>query len=231
MRDPLTLPDDGEDPRLAKAQAIYRANREGARARAVQLTFPMTEQLLGESLMTTLAWHFTRAQPSQRDLNRTGEAFLPWLLAQPQSSALLSDYPFLPALLRFEWGWHRAYHSPALAPLCAEACFRWLQAPKRPCPWRAQPALTVVSSRYPIDAIHRTLKGLREGQATEELTICPGPRRHWALWPAPEAVGLAEEEATIWPWLRWVREPLQAPLPHPDTLAQALARGWLVSVP
>ncbi|MBY6186999.1 hypothetical protein KUV89_10225 [Marinobacter hydrocarbonoclasticus] len=229
-RDPLSEQAalTGTQEQQDTARAIYRANRQGALERAVLLAFPMTEHLLGTTLMNTLIHHYgqTLAAPPRLDL--AGQGLLGWLLNQPQGRLLIADYPFLPALLRYEWGWHQAYHSPACPAVSPETCLGWIDAPEGTPPWHCHPALTVVTSRYPIRAIHHTLRALKAGHSVEALDTLPGVRHHWAIWPEPDAVGLMPTDATIWPLLRWLRAPLSMSPPQPDLLAMALQRGWLI---
>ncbi|SHG95285.1 HvfC/BufC family peptide modification chaperone [Ferrimonas marina] len=215
---------------LQQALAIYQQNRQGVTQRAVELTYPLSQTLLGPEHFGPMARAFCHQVEVPRDLNKIGETLLPWLLSQPSGLALCQDFPFLPTLLRYEWAFHRAYYAPNAYPLSLADCDAWLQSPQGQPPWRCHPSLSLLTSRYPLMEIVQCLKALQRGE-TAELVIDRQPRQTWAIWPSLDAVEQALVTHEQRQLLNWLRRPnpqsltpaLFAPMP------ELLARGWLAA--
>ncbi|GAA4874693.1 putative DNA-binding domain-containing protein [Ferrimonas pelagia] len=216
---------------LATALSIYHNNRLGIRRRAVSLSYPLTEQLLGKPLFRPMLKAFCHQASMPHALEHSGAGLLHWLRAQPQGPALFADYPFLPSLLRWEWAHHLAYHSERYDPASHERCDLWLRHPSEPPPWRLHPALSVLSSRYPLAAIVARLTALSQGRATEGLAIERGDRRCWAVWPTLDNTAVAQLTPAQRRLLRWLKPPQPASLTPElfSPLPQLLKRGWLVA--
>ncbi len=73
----------------------YRANAQELAASALQASYPVMQQLLGEENFRHLAQSMWQALPPQRgDLAQWGGALAAYLRDVPQLQALLSEHPF-----------------------------------------------------------------------------------------------------------------------------------------
>ncbi|SDK34239.1 Putative DNA-binding domain-containing protein [Ferrimonas sediminum] len=220
--------------RLDEALEVYRQNRAGALVQALLSTFGVCRYLLGEELMLTICRNCAGSLPQSQSLERVGAELLPWLRGQPQSAALFADYPFLPALLQWEWGWHGAYYAYDSPPLNLSRCQRWLLegGSSRP-PWRLNSGLTLVASSYCIEALWLGGQRLIQG-SDEELQVDQGAMACWAIWPTAAGVEYRQLTAAELASLQTLRLPLRGISDRPvrlkpEHLAEMIQRQWLVA--
>lgn len=161
---------------IEQALAIYRTNRVGAYITAVSNSYPCFRFLIGDKLFEQIARNYVLdsefARNSSMKLEDCGLNLLSWLQAKPQSKVLLMDFPFLPALLKWEWGWHCAYHTPKGVDLDHAAC-----SEKR----------GYVASSYDIPEIWKALMSLARGDEVE-LDVVSGKQRLWVIESKPRSV-------------------------------------------
>ncbi|TCI03624.1 DUF2063 domain-containing protein [Corallincola luteus] len=233
------------DDYLQAALQVYQQNRLGILLRTLSATYPHTRTLLGNTLFTQICHAYLKAVAVTSVLTGIGESFPRWLRQQRQADALFADYPFLTALLRFEWGCHQAYHAWQPEAVDLIQCDRWLALSaeqlmagqtncERPPPWRLQPALQLVSSRYPIVDICECLQLIADGQDAE-LMIAPGQRTTWLIWAAPDQTGITTIDRFMLQLLRWLQAPWRCKRSVAQLTAQfallpqVLQSGWLVA--
>lgn len=97
------------DPDLSTERLrIYRGNLYAVWATALQNTFPVIQQLVGEDFFKQLAILYGQQYPSESgDLSIFGQYFAQFLA----SEASVLDYPYFSAVAEIEWKLHRAYYS------------------------------------------------------------------------------------------------------------------------
>lgn len=103
----------GRVPAAARID-IYRNNVVGNLTRALRLTYPAIERLVGEAFFATAAAGFINASlPTSADLYQYGCGFADFL-AQFEPAIPLA---YLPDVARLEWAVVGALHAPPAAPL------------------------------------------------------------------------------------------------------------------
>lgn len=154
--------------------AIHRRNMDGALAKALQLTYPAVEALVGEAFFRQAAAAFTRQHlPRAALLDTYGDAFPSFLAAYAGASSL----PYLQDVAHLEW----AVAQAALAPAFGEAppCGVITLASVTLC---LAPSLTLVRTAYPAEAIWRAVLARDE---TGLAAIDPSPAASTlAVWRA-----------------------------------------------
>lgn len=102
------------NPRIPGQAAtdIYRNNSIGARTRALQAIYAVTEKILGVSCFEMLAVDFVNASPSMdSDLNHYGVEFPDFLQKLSSNDSTFSELPYLQDLASLEWLYHKAYYA------------------------------------------------------------------------------------------------------------------------
>jgi hypothetical protein len=98
--------------------AVYRNNIMGNLTRALRLSFPAVERLVGDNFFAAAAQRFIEAAPPRAaDLNQYGDGFAEFL-ASFDAAASVS---YLADVARLEWAVSRALHAPPAPPLTPEA--------------------------------------------------------------------------------------------------------------
>ncbi len=151
---------DGADQILSMGIAprqrlnIYRNTILGTLSKALQLTFPAVQRLVGPDFFEAAAQAFAREHPPLcADLNRYGAEF-PDFLQQLESAATL-DY--LPDVARLDWAVNRALHASdasALELASLEALDPGEQ--DRVC-FVPHPSISMLKSTFPVDTIWRAV--------------------------------------------------------------------------
>ena len=87
---------------------VYRHSITGNQQRVLQMLFPVSLQILGETCFDNLARDYIWSDVSNAaDLNSFGETFPAWLDTELDKHSALIDYKYLVDLIRFEWLWHQ----------------------------------------------------------------------------------------------------------------------------
>lgn len=88
---------------------VYRANAQALSLSALQASYPVLQQLLGEENFQNLASDIWQAMPPEHgDLAQWGGALAGYLEQVPQLHVLLQEHPYLPDVARVEWALHVA---------------------------------------------------------------------------------------------------------------------------
>jgi Putative DNA-binding domain len=131
----------------------YRANAQEISHSALQASYPVMQQLLGEENFRHLAQDMWLAHPPQRgDLAQWGGQLAAYLREVPQLQGLLGEHPYLPDIAQVEWALHKAATATDAA-LDAES-FQLMTSTD---PSRLQlvlcPGCVVQRSKYPVVSI------------------------------------------------------------------------------
>ncbi len=87
----------------------YRANAQELAEKALQASYPVMQQLLGEENFSHLAQDLWQALPPQcGDLAQWGDELHAYLREVPQLQALLAEHAYLSDVARVEWALHQA---------------------------------------------------------------------------------------------------------------------------
>jgi len=129
---------------------IYRNNVIGNLTRALRLSYPAVERLVGEEFFAAAAQRFIVAAPPHiADLNQYGEGFADFL-AEFEAAA---SVPYLADVARLEWAVSRALHAPAALPLTPKALGAVPAERQADLRFRPHPTLSLLTLNYPARAI------------------------------------------------------------------------------
>jgi hypothetical protein len=129
---------------------VYRNNVIGNLTRALRLSFPAVERLVGEDFFAAAAQRFIIAAPPHvADLNQYGDGFADFLASFEAAESV----PYLPDVTRLEWAVSRALHAPPTAPLTLEALRARPPEQQADLQFRPHPTLSLLSLDYPARAI------------------------------------------------------------------------------
>jgi hypothetical protein len=129
---------------------IYRNNVTGNLTRALRLSYPAVERLVGEDFFAAAARRFIVASPPNvADLNQYGEGFADFLTSFEAAASV----PYLPDVARLEWAVNRALHTPAAPSLTPEALIEVPAERQAALRFRAHPTVSLLSLNYPARAI------------------------------------------------------------------------------
>jgi len=129
---------------------IYRNNVTGNLTRALRLSYPAVERLVGEDFFAAAAQRFIVASPpSGADLNQYGEGFADFLTSFEAAARV----PYLPDVARLEWAVNRALHAAAAPSLTPDALVAVPAEQQADLRFVAHPTLSLLSLNYPARAI------------------------------------------------------------------------------
>lgn len=178
---------------LAPAQrlSIHRDTILSTLVRALRLSYPAVQRLVGREFFGDAAQRFARLHaPRCADLNAYGGEFADFLqrFEPARSIAYLAD------VARLEWAVNRALHAanvPMLEPSQLAALAPCDHARVR---FTAHPSLSLLRSDYPIDAIWRAVLKCDDA-AMAAIDLADGPVHLLVLRPADEIEVLRLEES------------------------------------
>ncbi len=141
---------DGGPVSAAARLGVYRNNVIGNLTRALRLSFPAVERLVGEDFFAAAAQRFIMVSPPHAaDLNQYGDGFADFLASfEPAASV-----PYLPDAARLEWAVSRALHAPPAPALTAEAVSAVPPEQQADLRFGPHPTLSLLSLYYPARAI------------------------------------------------------------------------------
>ena len=147
------LDETGE--RAERGLAAYRANAEALAERALGAAFGSIRAMLGDADFPHLAAEFWRACPPQRgDVGEWGAEFAGWLHTHPA----MANWPYLADCARLDFALHRNERA-ADANFDADSLALLAGTDQQTDPQRLRlalmPGTALVSSRWPVVAIHR----------------------------------------------------------------------------
>ena len=140
----------GDAARNAELLAVYRGNAVANASKALALSYPVIEKIVGEEFFSGLCRAFWAVSPSRSgDLNEYGSDFAEFLTDFPH----VAELPYLPDVARVEWlvrcALQAADHVPVdiarLAEVAPDAIGALL--------FELQPAFAVLSSAWPVASI------------------------------------------------------------------------------
>jgi len=130
--------------------AAYRNNVIGNLTRALQISYPAIQRLVGEEFFAVAAQHFIVASlPNVADLNKYGDGFADFLTSFEASAGV----PYLADVARLEWAVNRAFHAPAVPPLDPQALRRVPAERQADLRFVVHPTLSLLRASYPARAI------------------------------------------------------------------------------
>lgn len=150
---------------------IYRNTMLGTLGKALRLSFPAAHALVGADFFEAAVQVFARRQPARSaDLNAYGAEF-PDFLQRFEPAQTLA---YLPDVARLEWGVNRALHAPDMQPLDPSALTAVAPTDHDHVCFVAQPSISLLHSRYPVDAIWRAVLQ-RDDAAMTAIDLGSGP--------------------------------------------------------
>jgi len=182
---------DGLDPR--KRLGIYGNTAAGTLVKALQLSFPAVQALVGGEFFEGSARLFIEASPPQSAwLDAYGAVFPDFLAQLPQAASLA----YLPDTARLEWAVNTALHAPDTRPVDLERLAQQAQANAGDVCFVRHPAVRLLQSAFPVDAIWRAVLN-RDDAALSAVDLNEGP-----VWlrvlRTPFGVDVERIDATRW---------------------------------
>ena len=152
---------------------IYRNTFVHTLTRALRLSFPATERLVGEEFFAGAAQFFiTEHPPREAWLDRFGGAFPDFLRAFPQAKSIV----YLGDVAELEWAVNNALHAADAAPLDVALLGAVSPEDQGRISFVVHPSVGLVRLAHPADAIwHAVLAG--DDQALGTIDIESGPVR------------------------------------------------------
>jgi hypothetical protein len=185
----------GSEPSIRERVGIYRNTVLATLVRALRLGFPTVERLVGAEFFEGAAQAFALGQPpSNADLNAYGAGFPAFLQEFPPCAGL----PYLPDVARLDWAVAQALHADDAPALEVQVLARLDPAQAGGLRFRFHPALTLLRSRFPVDAIWAAV--LRQDEAAMAAIELESGPVHLLVERAdgrPAVVRLPEEQ---WHW-------------------------------
>jgi hypothetical protein len=161
----------------------YRANAQELSASALQASYPVLAQLIGEENLHRLAYDFWRNLPPERgDLAHWGGGLSVYLPQVSQLQMLLQEHPYLPDVARVEWALHLA--ATAADGQLDATSFQLLTA-HEPAQLRLilSPGCAILRSKYPVVALMQMHDARASGlHAQARQTIADGLPQTALVW-------------------------------------------------
>jgi len=166
MRPVFHLPDGGFAKQVSSSAAPdvgpYPASLHANAERALAITYPTLQALLGEHAFEVLSRRFHRAHPHHlADWGEWGEALPDWLAAQAE----LVELPYLPDVARLDWSCHVSERAADARIDVASMGLAAAQAPER-LRLRLAPDVRMLRSTHPIVPIWWAHHGPTADQAS-----------------------------------------------------------------
>lgn len=155
--------------------AVYRNTFGQTLVRALRLSFPAVERLVGADFFEAAARDFIAGAPPRSSwLDEYGAGFADFL----ERFAPAASLPYLGDVARLEWAVSRALRAPDAEPLDLAALAAVPEADQARLRFAPHPSLGLVQSRFPADAIWRAVLAEDEA-ALAALDLASGPA--WLL--------------------------------------------------
>ncbi|GAA3930675.1 DNA-binding domain-containing protein [Litoribacillus peritrichatus] len=134
---------------------VYQNNLLATAARALTITYPVVDKLLGEEAMKQLAKQLLKhTPPSSGDWADWGENLSEQLLTTP----LTDDYPFLYDMTVMEWRLHQTARAQ-VKPFDVESLPLLGDSPLESLRIQLAPGIQLLESDFPVDVIWRAHQG------------------------------------------------------------------------
>lgn len=129
---------------------VYRNNVIGNLTRALRLSYPAVERLVGEDFFAAAAQRFIVATPPRTaDLNQYGDGFAEFLASFEAAESV----PYLADVAQLEWAISRALRTPPTLPLTLETLRAVPPEQQTDLRFRPHPTLSLLSLGYPARTI------------------------------------------------------------------------------
>ena len=199
MRASLVERDDGAAAAMLAAGLdparlnIYRNTFVTGVTKALRLSFPAVERLVGAEFFEGAAAVFIAQQPPRAAyLDLYGEDFPAFLGCFAPAAALV----YLADVARLEWAVNRAIHAADAAPLVLERLGSLAPEDQLRVCFMPHPALSLLRCTYPVDAIWRgVLAG--DDAALAAVDLAAGPV-HLLVERGPDGVQVHRLDARAW---------------------------------
>jgi hypothetical protein len=150
-----------------KRYGVYRNNVATGLARALAVRFPVTEKIVGDEFFTAMARDFALSSPPRSPvLLNYGEDFPDFVATFAPAAGL----PYLADIVRLENAQVKAYHARDLAPIDPQALSRITPERMGGLVFTFHPAVTVLTSPYPIVTIWAMNSGVKALAPIEDWT-------------------------------------------------------------
>lgn len=213
---------EGLDPQARLA--IYRNTVTSTLLKALQLSYPAVQALVGDDFFEGAARLFIeRCPPSHAQLDSYGATFPDFLAQMPEAATL--DY--LPDTARLEWAVNEVLHAPDAKPLDLRRLERLNEDGLRSVRFVSSPTVRLLKSDFPVNAIWRAVL-THDDKALAGIRLDAAPV--W-LHVYRSAAGVEVRQIAEWQW-RFTTA-LIAGHPLHDALAEASDRDvhvWLASL-
>lgn len=210
--------------------AVYRNTYLLTLVRALRLSYPAVERLVGADFFEAAARAFIAAEPPRSSwLDDYGAGFAGFLERFAPAAVL----PYLGDVARLEWAVSRALHASDAEPLDLAALASVPEAERAGLRFRPQPSLALLALQHPADAVWHAVLAEDEA-ALAALDLSAGPA--WLLVQrGPQGVELLRLAEPLWNFVHALcaGRPLGAALAEhrdidaPAALAALLAQGRL----
>lgn len=223
----------GKDASSVSRFAVYRGSLFGGLSKALAATYPVCQQLVGETFFGALAYRYIARHPSgSPDLNDYGEQLAELIRNSPAAE----DLPYLADVARLEWAWHRAFNAadPPVSNL-----HRLHQAPSEQYPamrFKLTPDSSLLASPFPVQQIWAVNQADHPGD--EHIDLASGGCRLY-IWRQALNMHMDELTPVEWDFLTQLKqdtpfgelcEQLLAQHPEQDMgqlLGTGIQRGWI----
>mgnify|MGYP001182392842 CR=1 FL=1 len=157
----------------AERLSIYRNTSRSTLTNALRLTYPAVHRLVGDDFFAAAADAFiTNGPPHTAWLDVYGASFPEFLRSFEPAAALV----YLADVARLEWAIGRALHAFDRKPLALAQLASVAESHQSHVCFEPHPAVSLVSSDYPVDAIWRAVLA-RDDAALEAINLAAG-----AVW-------------------------------------------------
>jgi len=134
---------------------VYAGGYPARLREALLESFEGVASVVGDDVFAALVMRYVRAcPPTSYNLNHAGAAMAQFLRRDPLTAA----HPFLPDLAELEWRITEAFHAPAHPPFDPAATATWNESDWNEAVLVFQPAVALVSSRWPVLTLWRARK-------------------------------------------------------------------------
>lgn len=173
--------------------AIYRNTVNSTLLKALQLSYPAVQALVGEEFFEGAARLFIKqCPPSNARLDSYGAAFPDFLAQMPEAASL----PYLPDTARLEWTVSEVLHAPDSKPLDLLRLKQLNDGGLLSVRLLPNPAVRLFHSDFPVDAIWRAVL-THDDSALADINLATGPV--W-LHVYRDATGLQVRQIAKWQW-------------------------------
>jgi uncharacterized protein len=184
----------GDAARNAELLAVYRGNAVANASKALALSYPVIEKIVGEEFFSGLCRAFWAVSPSHSgDLNEYGSGFAEFLADFPHVAGL----PYLPDVARMEWLVSRAQqaadHVSTNIGRLAEVAPDAIGALR----FELQPALAVLPSAWPVASIWQQHQTDYVGEIDVDLENAECIAVHRRGWRV-DVLSLSAGEGAFW---------------------------------